>query len=136
MRPQAPCLSMSDESCARDLPGLASDDLASEVGPVNDNLPLAQPTDHATPLPPPAPLSRENIVIQEVIARAPKDRPARDTVDAIAEWLVGPARHIVTGVASFGEFAWRLLAPGLPLLRVTLHVGTIHPQFRGTTMVW
>ena len=84
----------------------------------------------------PAPMSREHIVIQEVVARAPEDRPARDTIDGIAEWLVGPARHIVSGVASFDEFAWRLLAAGLPLLRVTLHVGTIHPQFLGTTMVW
>jgi adenylate cyclase len=71
-----------------------------------------------------------------VVARAPEDRPARDTADEIAEWLVGPARHIVPGVASFDEFAWRLLAAGLPLLRVTLHVGTIHPQFLGTAMVW
>jgi len=75
--------------------------------------------------PPRAPMSREQIVIQEVVARAPEDRPARDTVDEIAEWLVGPARHIASGVASFDEFAWRLLAAGLPLLRVTLHVGTI-----------
>ena len=84
----------------------------------------------------PAPMSREHIVIQEVVARPPEDRPAHDIVDGIAEWLVGPARHIVSGVASFDEFAWRLLAAGLPLLRVTLHVGTIHPQFLGTTMVW
>jgi adenylate cyclase len=84
----------------------------------------------------PTGLSRGHIVIQEVVARAPEDRPARDTVDEIAEWLVGPARHIVSGVASFDKFAWRLLAAGLPLLRVTLHVGTIHPQFLGTTMVW
>jgi adenylate cyclase len=73
---------------------------------------------------------------KHIVVRAPEDRPARDTVDEIAEWLVGPARHIVSGVASFDEFAWRLLAAGLPLLRVTLHVGTIHPQFLATTMVW
>jgi adenylate cyclase len=81
-------------------------------------------------------LSHEHIVVREVVARLPEDRPPRDTIDGIAEWLVGPARHIVSGIASFDEFAWRLLAAGLPLLRVTLHVGTIHPQFLGTTMVW
>jgi adenylate cyclase len=71
-----------------------------------------------------------------VVARPPEDRPGRDTVEGIAEWLVGPARHNASGARSFDEFAWRLLAAGLPLLRVTLHVGTIHPQFLGTTMVW
>jgi adenylate cyclase len=103
---------------------------------MNDNLPIAKPTSAAAPRSPPAPMSREHIVVREVVARSPEDRPVRDTVDGIAEWLVGPARHIVSGVASFDEFAWRLLAAGLPLLRVTLHVGTIHPQFLGTTMVW
>jgi adenylate cyclase len=103
---------------------------------MDDNLPIAKPTGAVAPRPPPAPISREHIVVREVVARAPEDRPARDTVDEIAEWLVGPARHIVPGVASFDEFAWRLLAAGLPLLRVTLHVGTIRPQFLGTTIVW
>jgi adenylate cyclase len=103
---------------------------------MNDNLPIAKPTSAAAPRSPPAPMSREHIVVREVVARSPEDRPVRDTIDGTAEWLVGPARHIVSGVASFDEFAWRLLAAGLPLLRVTLHVGTIHPQFLGTTMVW
>jgi hypothetical protein len=49
----------------------------------------------------------------------PSGRPG-DSLDAIAEWLVGPARHIASG-AAFDEFAWRMLATGLPLLRVTLH---------------
>jgi adenylate cyclase len=90
----------------------------------------------ATPRPLPAPVSREHILVREVVSRSPEDRPAGDTVDGVAEWLVGPARHNPSGAASFDEFAWRLLAAGLPLLRVTLHVGTIHPQFLGTTMVW
>ena len=29
-----------------------------------------------------------------------------------------------------------MLATGLPLLRVTLHSGTLHPQFLGTTFIW
>jgi adenylate cyclase len=103
---------------------------------MNDNLPIAEPTSATATRLPRAPLSHEHIVVREVVARLPEDRPPRDTIDGIAEWLVGPARHIVSGIASFDEFAWRLLAAGLPLLRVTLHVGTIHPQFLGTTMVW
>jgi adenylate cyclase len=103
---------------------------------MNDNLPIPEPTSATATRLPRAPLSHEHIVVREVVARLPEDRPPRDTIDGIAEWLVGPARHIVSGIASFDEFAWRLLAAGLPLLRVTLHVGTIHPQFLGTTMVW
>jgi adenylate cyclase len=103
---------------------------------MNDNLPIAEPTSATATRLQRAPLSHEHIVVREVVARLPEDRPPRDTIDGIAEWLVGPARHIVSGIASFDEFAWRLLAAGLPLLRVTLHVGTIHPQFLGTTMVW
>jgi len=30
----------------------------------------------------------------------------------------GPARHIASGVASFDEFAWRLLAVGVPGRRI------------------
>jgi adenylate cyclase len=103
---------------------------------MNDNLPIPEPTSATATRLPRAPLSHEHIVVREVVARLPEDRPPHDTIDGIAEWLVGPARHIVSGIASFDEFAWRLLAAGLPLLRVTLHVGTIHPQFLGTTMVW
>ncbi|HWO85148.1 MAG TPA: hypothetical protein VNN75_01510 [Stellaceae bacterium] len=103
---------------------------------MNDNLPIAEPTSATATRLPRAHLSHEHIVVREVVARLPEDRPPHDTIDGIAEWLVGPARHIVSGIASFDEFAWRLLAAGLPLLRVTLHVGTIHPQFLGTTMVW
>jgi adenylate cyclase len=37
---------------------------------------------------------------------------------------------------SFDEFAWRLLAAGVPLLESTLHIRTIHPQFLGCTIEW
>jgi adenylate cyclase len=88
-----------------------------------------------TPLPRGA-LPREHIVLRQTIARPPAERPAHDTIAGIAEWLVGSARHIMPGAAAIDELAWRLLAAGLPLLRLTLHVGTVHPQFLGTTMTW
>jgi adenylate cyclase len=103
---------------------------------MNSN-PASEPAEPAGVAPPrPPPISRDHIVILDVVTRPPEDRPARDSIDEIAEWLVGPARRIDSGTASFDEFAWRLLAAGLPLLRVTLHVGTIHPQFLGSTIVW
>jgi adenylate cyclase len=71
-----------------------------------------------------------------VVERPVAERPTHDTLDAIAEWLVGAAREIPSGLQAFDEFAWRMLATGLPLLRVTLHQGALHPQFLGTTLTW
>jgi hypothetical protein len=48
----------------------------------------------------------------EVFERLPAERPAHDTLDAIAEWLIGPARRIASGTCALDEFAWRLLAAG------------------------
>jgi adenylate cyclase len=76
------------------------------------------------------------VVTAGVVERPVAERPAQDSLDAIAEWLVGEAREIPSGLEVFDEFAWRMLATGLPLLRVTLHSGTLHPQFLGTTLIW
>jgi adenylate cyclase len=72
----------------------------------------------------------------EMFERPPGERPAHDSLDAIADWLVGPARRIESGVRALDEFAWRMLAAGLPLLRVTLHTSTLHPQYLGATFTW
>jgi adenylate cyclase len=71
----------------------------------------------------------------EVFERPIGERPAHDNLDAIAEWLVGPARGIASGVRALDE-CWRLLAAGLPLHRVTLHTSTLHPQYLGATFTW
>jgi adenylate cyclase len=70
------------------------------------------------------------------MTRPPERRPAHDTMDNIADWLLESPRQLSEGIASFDEFAWRLVAAGMPLLRVTLHTATLHPQFRGTTLTW
>jgi len=72
----------------------------------------------------------------DVVERPAAERPAHDSLDAIAEWLLGPARRIASGIRAFDEFAWRMLASGLPLLRVTLHTSTLHPQYLGATFIW
>lgn len=72
----------------------------------------------------------------ETVERPVAERPAHDSFDGIAEWLLGPVRRIPSAASAFDEFAWRMLATGLPLLRVTLHSLTLHPQFLGTTFVW
>src|SRR5260370_20563107 len=72
----------------------------------------------------------------EVVERPPAERPAHGSLDGVAEWLVGPARRIASGARAFDEFAWRMLATGLPLLRVTLHSTTLPTQFLAATSVW
>jgi adenylate cyclase len=82
------------------------------------------------------PLPREHIITVETFERPPQDRPAFATIDGIAELLAAPPGAVENGAAGVDSFAWSLVAAGVPLLRVTLHVGTIHPQFLGTTVVW
>jgi adenylate cyclase len=79
---------------------------------------------------------RRNLRQLATFERPPDERPSHDSLEAIAEWLVGPARRHARGLNVFDEFAWRMLAAGLPLLRVTLHARTLHPQFLGTTFTW
>jgi adenylate cyclase len=79
---------------------------------------------------------REHIRVVERMTRPPERRPAHDTIDNIADWLLESPRQLSEGIASFDEFAWRLVAAGMPLLRVTLHTGTLHPQFLGSTLTW
>jgi adenylate cyclase len=78
----------------------------------------------------------EHIRVVGRTTRPPAERPVHDTLDNIAEWLLKPPRQFADGIATFDEFAWRLVAAGMPLLRVTIHSGTLHPQFLGTTFTW
>jgi adenylate cyclase len=72
----------------------------------------------------------------EAVERPPAERPKHDTIDAIIDWLGGPAGQIPSLIEEFDEFAWRMLAAGFPLLRTTFHLRTLHPQYLGATFVW
>jgi len=74
--------------------------------------------------------------IGDVVERPLAERPQHDTVEAIIDWLAGPAQHVPLLVNEFDEFAWRMLAAGFPLLRATLQLRTLHPQYLGATFVW
>lgn len=97
--------------------------------------PPESPADAAEP-PQAAAVLPEHVRVVERRTRPPAERPVHDTVDGIAEWLLKPPRQLIDGMATFDEFAWRLVAAGMPLLRVTFHTGTLHPQFLGTTFTW
>jgi adenylate cyclase len=76
------------------------------------------------------------LLTTEVVERPPGERPTHDTVDGVIEWLTVSARHNPSLVAGFDEFAWHMLAADFPLLRMTLHVRTLHPQYLGSSFVW
>jgi adenylate cyclase len=77
-----------------------------------------------------------NVIVTEVIERAVAERPVHDTIEAIMEWLIGGARQVGSFAQTIDELSWRLVAAGLPVLRVNLRGGTLHPQFLGATYVW
>ena len=88
------------------------------------------------PNPPSLTFQQRYTQLRETIERPPEERPTADRIDAIADWLVGPARQLATPAMAFDEFSWRMLATGLPLLRITMHGGTLHPLFFGATLIW
>jgi hypothetical protein len=47
----------------------------------------------------------------DVVERPPDERPKHDTIEAILDWLAGPAQQIPSLSGAFDEFAWRMWAP-------------------------
>ncbi len=72
----------------------------------------------------------------DVLERRVSERPQHQTLETIIDWLAGPVLHAPSLIGEFDEFAWRLLAAGFPLLRVTLQLRTLHPQYLGANFVW
>lgn len=70
------------------------------------------------------------------MAHGPSVAPAQTTIQEIEAWLLGEAIRQRDQLALFEAFVWRLVAAGLPLDRVTLHIGTLHPQVFGFAWNW
>ena len=81
-------------------------------------------------------IDRSLVRSAEVVETPPAQRPTVDTIEGIADWLLGPVLQEESGVRAIDEYAWRIVAAGLPIVRMTLHATTLHPQFLGTTIVW
>jgi adenylate cyclase len=81
-------------------------------------------------------IDRRYLTTGDVVERPPGERPMHDTIDAIVDWLAGPAQQVPSLIGEFDEFSWRMLAAGIPLLRTTIHMPTLHPQYLGATFVW
>jgi adenylate cyclase len=72
----------------------------------------------------------------DVLERPAGERPQHQTVESIMDWLAGPARLAPSLIDEFNEFAWRMVAAGFLLLRATLQLRTLHPQYLGANFVW
>jgi len=90
----------------------------------------------SAPAQPKIPIPDNYFRIIDRYERSPARRPTRATCAEIAAWLAGPAHRIDRTAELFDEYCWRVVAAGIPLLRVTCHVGTIHPQFTGFSVQW
>jgi len=77
-----------------------------------------------------------NIRTEAVYERPIAERPHHDTLESISDWLIDAARRNPSFAEIIDEFAWRLVAAGAPLLGVSLHGETLHPQFLGATYLW
>jgi adenylate cyclase len=78
----------------------------------------------------------QNIVTESVYERPVGERPLHETFEGITRWLNSDARAETSFTRLVDEFGWRLVAAGVPLLRLSLHGGTLHPQFRGSAHLW
>ncbi len=68
--------------------------------------------------------------------RGPAAAEGTTTIGDIEAWLLGPA-IIENDLAEVVEsLAWRLVAAGIALDRLTVHVGTLHPQLVGFMWAW
>jgi adenylate cyclase len=81
-------------------------------------------------------VSGEDIVTEAVFRRPVEKRPLSGTLGEIVKWLTTGARTEASFIRVIDELGWRLVAAGYPLLRLSLHAGTLHPQFRNVAYMW
>jgi adenylate cyclase len=78
----------------------------------------------------------QNIITESIYQTPVQERSTYDTLDGITRWLNGEARAERSFTRLVDEFGWRLTAAGFSLLRISIHGGTLHPQFRGAAHLW
>jgi adenylate cyclase len=54
----------------------------------------------------------------------------------LLQWLFGEGRRITRDAEFFDALCWRLAGAGVPISRVSLSVGTLHPQIIGLNFRW
>jgi adenylate cyclase len=64
------------------------------------------------------------------------DKMGHALAGRLVQWLHAEGRHIDEPQALLHAFAERAIAAGLPLARITLHIGTLHPLVLGHSYTW
>lgn len=85
------------------------------------------------------PSPRQYPTLVDLIRRSNNGRstaPATTTCSEIREWLLADALGEEDLLPLLEALVWRLAAAGLPVDRVTVHVGTLHPQLLGFYWHW
>ncbi len=54
----------------------------------------------------------------------------------LEDWLLGDAINEDSMLSLSESLAWQMVAAGLPVVRATIHVGTLHPQLTGFGWSW
>jgi len=85
----------------------------------------------------PAPRSYPDFV--HVLGRSSRGEAAAGTTSSFADledWLLTDAINETDLLSLAESLAWRMVAAGLPVVRATIHVGTLHPQLTGFGWIW
>lgn len=85
----------------------------------------------------PAPRTYPDFV--HVLARSARGEASADgtrSFEDLENWLLGEAINEPTMLELAESLAWRMVAAGLPVVRATIHTGTLHPQLAGFSWGW
>jgi hypothetical protein len=69
-------------------------------------------------------------------ARGADCAPEKLSGAEIERWLVHDASKQRELLLAYEEFAWRMVAAGLPMDQSGLYIGTLHPLLRGFAWTW
>lgn len=80
----------------------------------------------------------DRVTVVDIVGRPPELRPSLGSAPGhdVMRWLLEDGRRHVSMAALADDLCWRLVATGLPLARVTLNVGTLHPLLIGFGARW
>lgn len=87
-------------------------------------------------IPPPQRKYPAGVIVVRHSARGPASAPAVNSIADIEHWLLKEAAREPEMLLVMESFIWRMIAAGLPIDRVTLHFGTLHPQLAAFAWNW
>jgi adenylate cyclase len=76
------------------------------------------------------------VTVVRTASRGPIAAEGASTIGEIEDWLLGPALQENDLLSLIESLAWRLVGAGVALDRLTVHVGTLHPQLIGFMWAW